>query len=165
MNPPPPPDRPSAAPSAPRTPPAALRGWPCVVVHGLADVARALAPGQPLTLLSARGAALFAGAGWWRALANAGRQDHPQACFDDVLDCADAPGRALEALRHGQRAMVLDPCPAWAELHARAAESGAVLLAARPVALDLAQPGAHRRLEAWLAAAHDPPTAALQRRR
>jgi len=145
-------------PSGHQTPPEpvhrpgpALRGLPCVVVHGLGEVRLALSQGAGATLLSAPGAALFAGVGWWRALVEAGREACPDARVDDVLDCADAPGRALEALRHGQRALVLDPaCPAGPALRALALHRGAVLLDRRPAALDLARPGAARHLRAWL---------------
>lgn len=134
----------------------AFRGLPAVVVHGTGDVAAALGAAmsgrQGVTLLSAPGAALFAGAGWWRALIAQARADRPGALFDDVLDCADAPGRVLEALRLGQRAAVLDPaCPAWAAMAALATHEGAALLARRPDALDLSARGAGRRLAAWLA--------------
>ena len=127
-----------------------------MVVHGAGDVglvlSAVLARGRGATLLSAPGAALFAGAGWWRALVAHGRAGWPGAVFDDVLDCADAPGRVLEALRHGQRAMVLDPgCAAGAAMQALARHEGAVLLDRRPDALDLAERGAGRRLEGWLA--------------
>ncbi len=147
-----PPRRPS--PSRVAAPPGpVLRGRPCVVVHGLGDVRLALSQGGGATLLSAPGAALFAGVGWWRALVEAGREACPDAAFDDMLDCADAPGQALEALRHGQRALVLDPgCPAFPTLHALALHEGAVLLGQRPEALDLARRGAARRLGAWLGA-------------
>lgn len=145
-----PPRRTSPANPA-RRPGPALRGLPCVVVYGLDDVRLALSQGGGTTLLSAPGAALFAGVGWWRALLAAGRETCPDAEFDDVLDCADAPGRALEALRHGQRALVLDPaCPARPALHALALHQGAALLDRRPAALDLTQPGAVRRLRGWL---------------
>ena len=81
-----------------------------------------------------------------RALAEAGR-DAP-----DVLDCADAPGRAAEALRAGCLRLVLDPdVPAFADLAGRAAGLGAAVLPVRPPALDLADPGARLRLDAWLA--------------
>ncbi len=149
MNPAPPPC-PSPAPLEGRSP---YRGLPAVVVHGAGDVALALSHGRGATLLSAHGAALFAGVGWWRALVAAGRANWPGAEFDDVLDCADAPGRVLEAMRHGQRAMVLDPaCPAGAALRALARHEGAVLLGARPAALDLGEAGAGRRLGGWLGA-------------
>lgn len=120
-----------------------------VVVHGLADVRAALAPGRPVLLLSARGAPSYAGCGWWRALAEAARALRPGT--PDMLDCADAPGRALEALRLGQKALVLDAdCPGFAEVVATAATCGARLLSARPPALDLAAPGAAQRLMTWL---------------
>ena len=70
----------------------------------------------------------------------------------DVLDCADAPGRAAEALRAGCLRLVLDPdVPAFADLAGRAAGLGAAVLPVRPPALDLADPGARLRLDAWLA--------------
>ena len=145
---------PGPAPSpAPRPPGEAtsLRGLPAVVVHGRADIAAVLSRGRGATLLSARGAALFAGVGWWRALVADARADWPGVAFDDVLDCADAPGRVVEALRLGQRAMVLDPgCAAWPALRALALHEGAVLLGTRPAALDLGERGAGRKLGAWL---------------
>lgn len=124
---------------------------PAVVIHGLPDARTALRPGRPVTLLSGPGAASYAGCGWWRALvtralAEAGRS------APDVLDCADAAGRAVEALRAGCLRLVLDPdVPAFADVVGRAANLGAIVLPARPPALDLADPGAQRRLDAWLA--------------
>lgn len=128
---------------------------PAVTVHGPADARRALAPGLPVTLLSAEGAACFAGCAWWRALVDRARAEAPGVEAPDVLDCADAPGRAVEALRAGCRWIVLAPsCPAFADVVARAESSGAVVLAARPAALDL-RPTRRghdpaRGLEAWL---------------
>jgi hypothetical protein len=120
---------------------------PAVVVHGLAQARLALAPGLEVTLLSGRGAAIYAGCGWWRALVVASGTGGP-----DILDCADAPGRAMEALRAGCRLIVLDPAvPAFALVTARAAAIGALVLPARPPALNLGEPGALRRLDAWLA--------------
>ena len=119
---------------------------PAVVVHGLQHLTQATAPGLPVLLLSGPGAATYAGCGWWRALMALGAGDNP-----DMLDCGDAPGRAMEALRAGCRLLLLDPSvPAWALVASRAAAAGAVLLADRPAALDLAQPGALRRLVPWL---------------
>ena len=123
---------------------------PAVVVHGLADARAALRPGQPVTLLSAPGAALYAGCGWWRALVTRALAEVGHDA-PDVLDCADAPGRAVEALRAGCLRLVLDPAvPAFASVVARAATMGAAVLPVRPPALDLARPGARRRLDAWL---------------
>ena len=119
---------------------------PAVVVHGLPHLRIATAPGRPVTLLSGPGAAIYAGCGWWRALMALGAGDNP-----DIIDCADAPGRAMEALRAGCRLLVLDPAaPAWKLVESRAAAAGATLLATRPAALDLAKPGAGRLLDAWL---------------
>jgi hypothetical protein len=135
-------------------PPIARPAWagsPAVVVHGLAQARAALAPGLPVTLLSAPGAALYAGCGWWRALVRAASEERPGADPADILDCADAPGRALEALRIGQRALVLLPgAPGRDEVAATAAAHGAALLDARPPALDLGDPRAARDLARWL---------------
>jgi hypothetical protein len=125
---------------------------PAVVVHGLADAQRALRVGRPVTLLSAPGAALFAGCLWWRALVAAARAAHPATPAQDVLDCGDAAGQAMAALRAGQRLLILDPaCPAFATVRSAAKTLGAIVLAARPPALDLADPAAQRRLARWLA--------------
>jgi hypothetical protein len=119
---------------------------PAIVVHGLPHLRLAVATGRPVTLLSGPGAAIYAGCGWWRQLMALGAGDNP-----DILDCADAPGRAMEALRVGCRLLVLDPAvPAWGLVESRAASVGARLLPARPPALDLAAHGAARRLAAWL---------------
>ncbi len=125
---------------------------PAVVVHGLADAQRALRVGRPVTLLSAPGAALFAGCLWWRELVAAARAAHPATPAQDVLDCGDAPGQAMAALRAGQRLLILDPaCPAFGAVRSAAATLGAIVLAGRPPALDLADPTARRRLARWLA--------------
>src|SRR3954453_22500600 len=118
---------------------------PAIVIHGLEHARLALAPGRPVTLLSAPAAGLFAGCSWWRAVIDASRFEGP-----DLLDCADAPGRALEALSVGCRWLVLHPCPAWESVAERAGAAGCVVLRERPVALDLAERGAARRIEAWL---------------
>jgi hypothetical protein len=124
---------------------------PAVIVHGLGHAHAALRPGLPVTLLSAPGAALYAGEAWWRALMVAAREAHPTVPFDDILDCADAPGRAMAALRIGQRVLILDPAsPAFPAVLACAESLGARVLTARPHALDLGQRGAAGRLEAWL---------------
>lgn len=123
---------------------------PAILVHGLPHARLALAPGRPVTLLSAPGAASYAGCGWWRAVVAAALAEHPGADVPDVLDCGDAPGRALEALSLGCRLLVLRPGPAWEDISARVAAQGARLLDRAPPALDLAKPGAGRRLAGWL---------------
>lgn len=123
---------------------------PAVVVHGIGDVRAALAPQRPVILLSATGAALYAGVGWWMALVALGRAEFPDAMITDLLDCADAPGRAMEALRAGQQHIRLDPGPAWARVAAAGRSVGATVHANRPAALDLGAPNARWHLNAWL---------------
>ena len=102
-------------------------------------------------LLSAPGAAGFLGPRPWRALVASA------PAFPDALCCGDAAGDALAALREGCRILVLDQaCPAFAQVAGAAAEAGAILLPARPPALDLAgldlrRAGACAKLTAWLA--------------
>jgi hypothetical protein len=125
--------------------------YPAVVVHGLADARTVFAVGAPVTLLSAEGAALYAGCGWWHALVARSRADHPDIPIDDILDCADAPGLALGAFRIGQRRIVLDPAaPGWSSVAAIAASLGGEVLTSRPPSIDMAHPAAARRLHVWL---------------
>ncbi len=111
-------------------------------------------PGAAL-LLSAPGAASFLGAGAWRALMALAPG------YPDALCCGDAAGDALTALRMGCRVLVLEAaCPAFASVAGAAAEAGAVLLPARPPALeldviDLRRPTGRSRLADWLAGRHD----------
>ena len=127
---------------------------PAVVVHGLHDALEALVIGRPVTLLSARGAALYAGCLWWREMVARARAAHPAVPALDILDCANAPGRALAAIRVGQRILILAPTvPGFPAVAAIAVVRGLILLAERPPALDLAEPGAPRRLPGWLASA------------
>jgi hypothetical protein len=117
----------------------------------MADACMVLAVGAPVTLLSAEGAALYAGCGWWRALIGRARAECPDIPIDDVLDCADAPGLALGALRIGQRRIVLDPAaPGWSSVAAIAASLGGEALTSRPPSIDMADRSAARRLHVWL---------------
>ncbi|HYZ21711.1 MAG TPA: hypothetical protein VE690_06095 [Rhodopila sp.] len=69
----------------------------------------------------------------------------------DVLDCADASGLARAALRSGVNRLVLWPeAPGWASVAQVAAAQGGFVLRAAPEALDLATPGAERRLYGWV---------------
>ena len=74
---------------------------PAVIVHGVADAHAALAPGLAVTLLSAPGAALFGGCLWWREIIAIARAAHAATEAMDILDCADASGMAMGALRRG----------------------------------------------------------------
>jgi hypothetical protein len=126
---------------------------PAVIVNGLADAVAVLraARGAPVMLLSAPGAALFAGCLWWREVVRQAREAVPDSDAADLLDCADAAGIALSALRVGQKAIVLaEDAPGRAAVVAVARRMGASVLADAPPALDLADSGTARRLAAWL---------------
>jgi hypothetical protein len=130
-----------------------MAAGPAVIVNGLDDAVAVLraARGAPATLLSAPGAPLFAGCLWWRAVVRRALEAVPGSDAADVLDCADAGGLAVSALRIGQRSIVLYPAaPGHAAVIAIAADCGAAVLPAPPPALDLAARGAARLLEAWL---------------
>jgi hypothetical protein len=94
---------------------------------------------------------MFAGCLWWReiiVLAHASRQ-HTQAI--DILDCADASGMAMGALRSRVCRLVLWPdAPGWNAVAAIAERKGGFVLPRAPVALDLGQHNATRRLHSWL---------------
>jgi hypothetical protein len=125
--------------------------YPAVVVHSLADARVVLAHGRPVTLLSGEGAALYAGCAWWRALTAAARAEFPVVPTADLLDCADASGQALAALRIGLRHLILSPdAPGRARVAAIVAGLDGVLLVERPPALDLADPASRRRLGEWV---------------
>lgn len=83
------------------------RAPPTFIVHGLAHAlaaARAAAAaGVPARLMSADGAGGYAGAAWFAALIEEVRRRCPEARIEATLDCADAPGHALAALRQGVR--------------------------------------------------------------
>jgi hypothetical protein len=125
--------------------------YPAVVGHGLADARSVLARGAPVTLISAPGAALYAGCLWWRQMVAHARRQYPSTPAIDVLDCADGSGQALAALRIGQQFIVLAAdAPGWHEVAVIAAERGGAVWATRPPALDLATRGASRHLSVHL---------------
>lgn len=76
-----------------------------VIVHSLDDAraachaARAL--GVPVALRSAPHAAGYAGPAWFRELVAAAAEEFPDVRIASSLDCGDAPGDALAALRAG----------------------------------------------------------------
>ena len=74
-----------------------------IVIHGLGDARAALAAaadlGVPVTLQSAPDAGAYAGVGWFERVVAAAREAHPDVAVDAILDCGDAPGAVLEAVR------------------------------------------------------------------
>lgn len=110
------------------------------------SIARALAPGLPVTLLSPPGFALYAGAPWWLALL-------ASASFTgfSLLDCGDAAGRALEALRIGLRGVILSAeAVIFDQIAAIARESHAQLLATPPPSFDATRNRNDVELRHWL---------------
>src|ERR1700761_9057487 len=102
---------------------------PAVIIHGMTDARNVLAIGAPVTLLSAPGAAIFAGCLWWRELVAAARGEHPHPDVTDILDCADASGLAMGALRSGLCRLVLWPhAPARSAVAAVAERQGGFVL-------------------------------------
>ncbi|WP_431270209.1 hypothetical protein [Dankookia sp. P2] len=136
---------------------------PAVTVHAPAEAALALrlAGNRGVLLLSSPGAAGFLGPDWFRALVAAAAKAVPDVPHKPVLDCADAPGQALAALRAGLRDLVLDSaCPAFAQVAAAAATLGGRLRGVRPASLDLgpldlSREGARAKLAAWLTGGAD----------
>jgi hypothetical protein len=121
---------------------------PAVVVHGRGHAAWALsiAAGRPVLLLSAPGAALNGGPGWFKAVLEQAAAEHPGANFTAALDCAAAPGAALAALRAGFKLVIFDlGHPSAASVLGAAAEAGAEVLDTRLEALDLGALDPRRR--------------------
>src|ERR1700733_3296021 len=124
---------------------------PAVIVHGLADAKAALTLGLPVTLLSAPGAAIFAGCVWWREMVAAARAAFPGTGAMAILDWVDASGMAMGSLRSGICRLVLWPeAPGWASVVAIAERQGGFVLRSAPAALDLSNRNAIRRLDSWL---------------
>lgn len=113
---------------------------PAIVFHGLdqamAALAAAAALGVPVTLLSAPGAASYAGAGWFRAVVEQAQAAHPDAEAVALLDCGDQPGHALAALREGVTAIRFSGITAD-KIEDIAARYGARMVRDRPESLDL----------------------------
>jgi len=130
---------------------------PAIVINALTDARHALTAAAALrsavTLLSAEGAAAFAGAGWFRAVVAEARREFPGVPVTAILDCGDEPGMVLGALREGLDCLRFAGPPAvQAKLDAIARAAGAVILARRPPALDLrGEPDPETACRTWLA--------------
>jgi hypothetical protein len=123
---------------------------PAVIVHGLVHARLAVAGRSDVLLLSAPGAGVYAGAGWFAALVQASGARHA------VLDCGEDAGAVLAAFRTGLRTVVFTGASSMrGRLQAVATALGATLLAEPPPALDLAEwrptPWWQARLAAHLA--------------
>jgi len=117
-------------------------GLRAVIVHELADAEAALraaeALGVPVILLSAPGAAAYAGAGWFAALIGHAGARCPQAKFTAMLDCAARADLVQAALRQGLKDVIYTgPGATAARLADIARRCGARLHPKAPPALDL----------------------------
>ena len=126
-----------------------------VVIHDLNHAKQALTAarrtGCPVHLVSAPGAAGFLGPPLFKQIVDQARAAEPAARATVCLDCADEPGMALDALRQGVEAVFLSAAPEVLARIERVATQAGARLAKRPArALDMADAGADRRLDAWL---------------
>ena len=136
-----------------------MAGYPrAVVVHGLdqalAACRAAAALGVPVCLRSGPAAAGYAGAAWFAELARAARRAQPDIRIDAVLDCGEAPGMVLAAIRRPVDAVRFAGDPAVREkLEAIAGRAGVRVDADPAPALDLAgEADPEAACRAWLAA-------------
>lgn len=138
-----------AATRQPAAPPAS------VVIHDLDQARRTLAAarrtGRPVHLVSAPGAAGYLGPALFKQIVDRARAAEPAARATACLDCADEPGTALDALRLGVEAVSLSAAPeVLARIKSVATQAGARLTKRPTRALDMADAGADRQLDAWL---------------
>ena len=115
-------------------------GPPVFVIHSLTHAVAALeaatAAGRAIVLLSAPDAGIYAGPGWFKALADAARAAVPRAQAEFVLDCGDDAGAAQGAIRAGVLSIIFTGRADVAErLSSIATAAGSRLLTTRPKAL------------------------------
>ena len=79
--------------------------------HARLALAEAARRADRVVLVSGEGAALYAGAGWFRELVALVSAEYPDVVIGAILDCGDAPGRALGALRAGVQTVTLEASP------------------------------------------------------
>lgn len=134
---------------------------PTVIIHNLAHARAAFAAaagaGVAIRVMSAPGAAAFAGAGWFREVIAAARAEYPRARVEAVLDCGAESGLALGAMRCGVEAIRLKAAPGVrGRIAAIAQASGCRLVAdGRGAVLDLLDARSpDRAARDWLARRH-----------
>ncbi|NKB57212.1 MAG: hypothetical protein GKS00_12865 [Alphaproteobacteria bacterium] len=113
-----------------------------ITVISLAEAEAALAAAEainvPVTLLSASNAASSVGAGWFDAVVSLAHAAYPKVRVEAALDCGDAPGHAMSALRHGFK--IICYCGRnQSEIEDIASRSKAAVLRERPDTLDLCE--------------------------
>ena len=109
---------------------------------------------QPVTVISAPGGGSYAGPGWFNAVVENAQAAFPDVPVTAILDCDDASGHVLGALRAGVKAVrFTGRADVAAKLAEMAAAQGATLITGDIETLDLR---AHRdpvaACTAWLGA-------------
>ena len=127
-----------------------------IIVHdrgqALAALDAAKTTGAPVLLLTAPGAARYAGPDYLFALvaeALAARQGTPA---ETAIDCGEDAGVAMAALRAGWKTLVfVGPAAVREKIESMAEQMGAAVLADAPEAVDIGTgPDAGKRASAWL---------------
>ncbi len=113
-----------------------------IIVHGIAHARAAAAAAATLDVAvrirSAPGAAAYGGAGWFLEIIEIVRAEYPNARIEASLDCADAPGYAMAALRRGAEMIRFRGTRAAGEKITQLVDAhGAVLDKSREAPLDL----------------------------
>ena len=113
-----------------------------IIIHSLdharAVLAAAAALGVPVTITSASGAAAYVGPQWFIEVVELATAAHPDVQVTAILDCGDAPGHVLAALRQGiKRVRFTGRAAVAGKLAALAKRQGAELIRGRLKALDL----------------------------
>ena len=128
-----------------------------LIVHNLAHARAALGAagtlGVPVVLISAAGAAAYAGAAYFLEFTSRAMAEHPEAAARTVLDCGPEPGLALGALGAGCPAIrYTGPRASRVKIADIAARAGARVDNSRYRALDLLDAGdARTACYEWLA--------------
>lgn len=113
-----------------------------ITIHCLADARTALAAAQslrvPVTLISGPGGGSYGGPGWFNAVVREASAAFPDVRVTAILDCADAPGHVLGALRAGTKTVrFTGSADLAATLREAAQASGAELITEDIETLDL----------------------------
>ena len=127
-----------------------------VIAHGIAHARAAASAATALDVAvrirSAPGAAAYGGAGWFMEMISIVRAEYPNARIEASLDCADAPGYAMAALRRGAEMIRFRGTGTANDKIAQLADAnGAILDKSRAAPLDLSGIGdPERACLGWL---------------
>jgi hypothetical protein len=113
-----------------------------IIIHSLDDARAALRAARelrlPVAVISGPGGGSYAGPGWFNAVIETAQSECPEVPVTAILDCDDASGHVLGALRAGVKAVrFTGRADVAAKLADIAASQGAVLLTGDIETLDL----------------------------